>query len=125
MKTGIITQPPKEPKRLAFKNIDPNLSGGLPTICVVNYPPKKPAGKKLSFVKITFLKSVTKNPEIFITGDMEIAIELVKIHGTILTDPKVEDQIKAKRVSVSANKKSLADFRKSKLKDPLQTRTIW
>ena len=58
--------------------------GGLPPVRFVNYPPKKPAGNKLSFVKITFSKSFTKNYEIFVTGNMEVVIKLGMVHETIL-----------------------------------------
>ena len=73
---------------------------------------KKPNEKKLSVVKITFFKSVTKNYEIFITGNTKAAIKLVMVHETSLTDPKLEDQVNATRVLISAKKKSLADLRK-------------
>ena len=84
----------------------------------MNYPPKKPAGKKLSFVKITFSKSVTKHFGIFITGDMEAAIKLVMVHETILADLKLEDQIKATQALITTKKDSLADLKKTKLKHP-------
>ena len=59
----VLTQLPGGLKKLAFKKNDLNLTGGLPPVRFVNYPPKKPAGEKLSFVKITFFKSVTKNSD--------------------------------------------------------------
>ena len=61
----VITQLPEGLKKLAFKKNDPTLIGGLSLVRFVNYPPKKPAGEKLSFVKITFSESVTKNCESF------------------------------------------------------------
>ena len=83
LKMVVITQPPKGPKELAFEKKDPNLIGGLPPIHFVNYRPKKPAGEKLSFVKITFSKSVTENYEMFVTGNTELTIKLVMVHKTM------------------------------------------
>ena len=106
LKMVTITQLPGEPKKLAFKKNDPNLIRCVSPVCCVNYPPKKPAGKKLSFVKITFSKSATKNFEIFITGNMEAAIKLVMVHETILTDLKLDDQIKVTQALITAKKKT-------------------
>jgi hypothetical protein len=44
---------------------------------------------------------------------MEAAIKLVMVHETMVTDLKLEDQIKATWDLISAEKKSLADLRKS------------
>jgi hypothetical protein len=108
----INTQLPEGLKKLSFEKNGPNLIDGVPRVRSVNYPPKKLAGKKLSFVKITFSKSVTKNLKIFITDNMEAAIKLVMVHKTILADLELEDQIKAAQTLIGAKKKSLADLRK-------------
>ena len=60
---AVITQLPEGLKKLTFKKNEPDLICGLPLLCFVNYPVKKPAGKKLSFMKITLSKSAAKNHE--------------------------------------------------------------
>ena len=119
----IVTQLPEGPKTLAFEKNDPNSIGGVPLVRFVNYPPMKPTDKKLYFVKITFSKSVTKNFESFITGDMEAAIKLAIVQETILADLKLEDQVKATRALITAKKKSPADLQKPKLMHLERTRT--
>ena len=82
----VLTQIPGGLRKLVFEKNNSNLIGGLPLVRFVNYSPKKPADEKLSFINITFPKSVTKNSDIFSNGNMEAAIKLVMIHETILTD---------------------------------------
>ena len=89
----VIVQVPEGIKNLVFKKNGPNLIGGLPPVHFVNYPPKKPADKKLSFVKITFPKSVTKKYEMFITGEMKMVIKVVLVHETILTDLMIRSRL--------------------------------
>jgi hypothetical protein len=96
---------------LSFKNNDPNAIDGLHPVHFLNYPTKKPTGKKLSFVKIVFSKSVTKNHEFcYISGGMEAAIKLVMVHETILVDLKIEEQVKTARDLAVVKKKSLTDL---------------
>jgi hypothetical protein len=104
----VITQLPEGLKKSSFEKNDPKLIGGYPPVRFVNYPQKKMAGEKLSFVKIMFSKSVTKNFEIFVTGDMEAAIKLIMVHETILTDLKLKEQVKANRELVIQKRISLA-----------------
>ena len=78
----------------------------------MNYPPKKPNEEKLSFVKITFSKSVTKYYDMFITGDMEIAIKLVVVYETIMSDLKLKDQVKANKNLVVFKKGNLTKLNK-------------
>ena len=109
----ILTQLLEGLKKLAFKKNDPNSISGVPPVRSMNDSPKKATGEKLSFVKITFPKAVTKNFKIFITGDMEAAIKLVVVHEKTLTDLKLEDQVKATRALIGTKKESLADLLKS------------
>ena len=93
----VITQLPEGLKKSSFEKNDPKLIGGYPPVRFINYPQKKAAGEKMSFVKIVFSKTVTKNFEIFVNGDMEAAIKLIMVHETILSDLKLKEQVKANR----------------------------
>ena len=70
----------------------------------VNYPSKKPAGRKLFFEKIVFSKRVTKNCDIFVSGNVEAAIKLIMVHKPILTNLKIADQVKGNRAFLSIKK---------------------
>ena len=88
----VITQLPEGLTKFLFEKNNPKLIGGYPPVRFINYPQKKQAGEKMSFVKIVFSKTVTKNFEIFVNGDVEAAIKLIVVHETILSDLKLKEQ---------------------------------
>ena len=109
----IISALPTGLQKQNFERYHPEKVGGAVLIRFIpdKVEESKTEGKQQT-VKIVISPTVTKSLKIFFNGNAEAAIELIKVHKSIVADKKLKIQYKANRVLVSSKKAKIKELEK-------------